>query len=308
MASPSVQSVVGLLAICAVVFTTIRFVVTPDPTSAMLCVFGMLSVIITAPVRVPVAVGIKVTTIVQVPLGPRVVEAEQVVVGSSAKSPLALTAVMLRLLVLVLVSVAVCGALVVFSVWLPNVSAVPDKPTPIPTPLRITLRGLPAALSATVSVPTCVPTTVGVNVTLIVQLSPAPTELPQVFVCVKFPVVVMPVISSGAFPWLVSMTPCVLLVPTNWLPNDRLVGVSSTKGAVALPSPLRLTVTGLLGSLLAIVSVPVRVPAAVGVNVTPTAQFEAAPRGVEVEQVVVPASRAKSPVMVMPVMVKGALP
>ena len=120
--------------------------------------------------------------------------------------------------------------------------------------------------------------------------------------------VLMPVIVSAALPVLVSVTLCVLLLPTSRLPNDRLGADSCTNAAVPLPTPLRLTVAGLEGSLLAIVNVPVRVPDAVGVNFMPTAQLEVAARGVEVEQVVVVASGAKSPVKVMPVSVKAELP
>jgi len=39
------------------------------------------------------------------------------------------------------------------------------------------------ALSETVIAPVLSPATVGVNVTLIVQLAPAATELPQLLVC-----------------------------------------------------------------------------------------------------------------------------
>ena len=49
-------------------------------------------------------------------------------------------------------------------------------------PVRLTVCGLPVALSVTVIVPGCVPVAVGVNVTLIVQLAPAATEVPQVLV------------------------------------------------------------------------------------------------------------------------------
>jgi hypothetical protein len=53
---------------------------------------------------------------------------------------------------------------------------------PRPVPLRLTVCGLPAALSVMLSVPFWTPVAVGVNVTLMVQLAPAATELPQLFV------------------------------------------------------------------------------------------------------------------------------
>jgi hypothetical protein len=51
-----------------------------------------------------------------------------------------------------------------------------------PVPERLTVCGLPAALSEMLTVAARVPAAVGVNVTLIVQLPLAATELPQVLV------------------------------------------------------------------------------------------------------------------------------
>jgi len=51
-----------------------------------------------------------------------------------------------------------------------------------PVPLNETFCGLPAALSVTDSVPVRLPVPVGVNVTLIVQLAPAPRLIPQLLV------------------------------------------------------------------------------------------------------------------------------
>lgn len=51
-----------------------------------------------------------------------------------------------------------------------------------PVPVRLTVWGLPAALSVTLRVPLAVPLAVGVKLTLIVQLAPAATLVPQVFV------------------------------------------------------------------------------------------------------------------------------
>jgi len=68
-----------------------------------------LSVMLTAPVRVPVAVGVNVTLMVQE--APAATELPQVFV--SAKSPLAVMLVMLNVPLPVLVSVEDWGALVV---------------------------------------------------------------------------------------------------------------------------------------------------------------------------------------------------
>ncbi len=91
---------------------------------------------------------------------------------------------MVSVAVPLLVSVTVCAALVVPTCWLLKVRVLLDNVTAgaIPVPLRLTLCGLPAALSVIDSVPVRVPVAVGVKVTLMVQLAPAATEAPQVFV------------------------------------------------------------------------------------------------------------------------------
>ncbi len=91
---------------------------------------------------------------------------------------------MLSVAVPLLVSVTACAALVVPTCWLLKVRVLLDNVTAgaIPVPLRLTLCGLFGALSVIDSVPVRVPVTVGVKVTLIVQLAPAATEVPHVFV------------------------------------------------------------------------------------------------------------------------------
>ena len=95
---------------------------------------------------------------------------------------------MLSVALPVLVSVTVCAALVVPTCWLAKVRLALDRETAgaatlLPLPVRLTVCGLPAALSVIVTLAVLVPVAVGVNVTLIVQLAPAGTELPQVLVC-----------------------------------------------------------------------------------------------------------------------------
>jgi hypothetical protein len=83
------------------------------------------------------------------------------------------------------VSVTVCAALVVPTVWLPNVNVVGDSVTagtPTAVPVRATVCVLDVALSVSVSVPVCVPALVGANVTEIVQLPPTATVVPHVLV------------------------------------------------------------------------------------------------------------------------------
>ena len=56
---------------------------------------------------------------------------------------------------------------------------------PVPVPVRLTFWGLPVALSVRVIAALRVSLAAGMKVTLIVQLAPAATELPQLLVCAK---------------------------------------------------------------------------------------------------------------------------
>ena len=155
------------------------------------------------------------------------------------------------------------------------------------------------------------PVDVGLNVTLTAQLLPAPTELPQVFVCVKSPglapVMAMLVTLNVPGPLLVRVTVLVApLFPMRTLPQFKLVADRLTAGAV--PVPDKLAVWGLLLALSVTVRVAVRVPVVVGVKVTLIVQLDAA--GILDPHVLVGA--AKSPLLVpvtaMLVMLKAVLP
>ncbi len=99
----------------------------------------------------------------------------------------------------------------------------------VPVPVRLTDCGLPVALSVTVTAAVRVPLAAGVKVTLIVQLAPAGTELPQVLVWAKslafVPVIARLEIPKAALPELFTMTVCALLeLSTGRLPKLRLAG------------------------------------------------------------------------------------
>jgi len=83
-----------------------------------------------------------------------------------------------------LLRVTLCAALVVPTFWLLNVRLVGETLVvdAAPVPVRLTVCGLPGALSKMLIDAVRAPAAVGVNVTLIVQLLFAATELPQVFV------------------------------------------------------------------------------------------------------------------------------
>jgi hypothetical protein len=67
-----------------------------------------------------------------------------------------------------------------------------------PVPLNPTVCGDPLALSVTVRFPVLLPEAVGLNVTDMVQLAPAATLVPQVFVSAKSPEIVIEEILRAA--------------------------------------------------------------------------------------------------------------
>jgi hypothetical protein len=77
----------------------------------------------------------------------------------------------------------------------------------VPVPEKLTVCGLPLTLSAMLRAAVAAPLAEGVKVTLIAQLAPAATELPQVLVCAKLlaldPETAMPVKLRAALPELV---------------------------------------------------------------------------------------------------------
>ena len=76
-----------------------------------------------------------------------------------------------------------------------------------------------------------------------------------------------------ALPVLVSVTPCVVLVPKATLPKLREAGLAESCCTPVTPRPLRPTDWGLPVALSLTEIVPVCVPEAVGVNVTLSKQF-----------------------------------
>lgn len=89
------------------------------------------------------------------------------------------------------VSVIVCGELVDTKFCDANVKVNGEidavGPPAVPVPLEVTDCGLPEALSDTETAAVLVPEAVGLKVTLMVQLAPFATVVPQLFVCEKSP-------------------------------------------------------------------------------------------------------------------------
>lgn len=145
-----------------------------------------------------------------------------------------------------------------------------------PVPMRVTVCGLPDALSVIVMAALRAPIAVGEKVTEMLQLKPALTALPQLFVCAKspllVPVTVRLVIVSLAVPVLLKLMTCAgLVVPCACVAKTRLAGVRVTSGtALVMPIPERLTWRpGLAppGALSIMESVAVRVPVVEGLKV-----------------------------------------
>ena len=285
----------------------------PLPLRVMVCVPPLaLSRIMTTPVRVPLVVGVNVTAIVHVPEAVSGVEVEQVVLGSSTKSPLEARAVMESELVPLLVSVTGCAAAVVPTRVLPKVrlEGVNVTPGAVPVPVRAMVCAPPLALSVMVMTPVRTPLAVGVKVTAIVQVFPAATgvEIEQVVPAsrAKSPLAARAVMESELVPLLVSVTDCaVAVVPITVLPKVRLEGVNVTPGAVPVPLNAMVCVPPLALSVM--VMTPVLTPLATGLNVAAMRQVLPAGTGLEVEQVVL-GSRAKSPLASKAVIVSALLP
>src|SRR6185312_11102868 len=165
-------------------------------------------------------------------------------------------------------------------------------PGALPVPVRVTIWEPPLASSVTVTVPVRVPVAVGVKVTPRLQLLPAGTTV-QLPLVAKSPVAAMPLMCRSEVPVLRTVTVWpVLVVPTTCPPNTREVGVTSTPGAV--PLPVSETNCGDPGALSLICSEPVRLPTAVGENVTLTVHVPLAATDGQF------AEAAKSPLAVTP--------
>ena len=180
----------------------------PMPLPVRAIVVGLLLallVMVTAPVRVPDAVGVTVTVTVHDAPTARV---EQLFV--CLKSPVAVIAEIVADVVPELDTVTVCAAdelptivpakdrLVGFVLMIgPGATPVPDSGTVLVMPEAVMVR-----------LPVREPATVGVNVTLTVQDELAAMLLPQLFVWLKSPEVVIELTGAAALPLLVTVTAC----------------------------------------------------------------------------------------------------
>jgi hypothetical protein len=259
----------------------------PVPESEML--WGLpvaLSVMLTDAVRGPEAVGVKVTLMEQLP--PAATGLPQVLLCAKSPElvPVTTTVLIFRVAFPVLLTVTVWAELVEPTPCEANVRLEAERLTtePNPTPVKGTICGLVEALSTIMTEADRFPTALGVNVTVIVQSTPAARVAGQVLVEVKspalVPVTLMLEIDRFVFPLFVNVVDWEgLVVPTDWLAKVRLAGDRLTAGPEPVPARLVLwtvPVTSLLLSVTA--NVAVRGPGAVGVNVTLMVQLLVAAR------------------------------
>ena len=189
-----------------------------------------------------------------------------------------------------------------------GVTVIVFRPVSTPLPDRLTICGLVLALSVMVRLPVLVPSVVGVNVTEIVQLDPDASVFGErgqvVDDSAKSPEVEIAEIVSGVdWPFFRVIFVGLLVLPGCCPENVTLPGVTLTGST---PVPDKATDCGLFDALWVTVSVPLRVPAAIGANAMDTVQvvFAASVFGARGHVVVV---TVKSPVAAMLAMVNGVV-
>ena len=211
----------------------------PVPDSATLCGLpAALSLTLTFAARLPVAVGLKVTEIVQVAFTASDAGQSLVCVKSPGFVPVSVTLLMVSGAVPVLRRDDVCAALVEPTICgpktrLPGVSVTAEA---VPVPLRLMGCGLPDALSVTFTAAVRLPVAAGVKVTLMVQVALAARLAGQSLDCAKsaalVPATAIALIVSGPVPVFRRVEACgALVAPTPCEPKARVAGVSVTAGA-----------------------------------------------------------------------------
>src|SRR6266496_4451847 len=214
--------------------------------------------------------------------------------------------VKLRLTDPVLLTVTDRAALLVPTVTVPKLSEDGKTETIVPVPLMFSNCGLPPPSSANLRLALRVPVPSGLNEMPIAQLAPPASVVPQVSAVIRkspglsptIPILVK--VTVAALTLVTVMVRWGLVVPTVTVPNFREVGVS----LIAVPVPTRLTTCGLGDALSVNVKFPFRVPFAVGVKVTLTAQL--APVATVAPQVLL--EMAKSPLAVILEILSVAVP
>lgn len=185
-----------------------------------------MSVSVRLPERLPLAVGVNVTLITQLPLAASGVLVLQVVpLAATAKSPVAAMLVKVKDAVPLLVTVTALGALVIPRTVAGNDTLLGDNIAsgPVPVPVNEMTLGLSPALSVTITSPLRTPASVGVNTMAMVQLALTATPAPQLSVSLKSPLAAILAMANATSPLFVKVTVSAELgVLSCWLPNERL--------------------------------------------------------------------------------------
>ena len=139
-----------------------------------------------------------------------------------------------------------------------------------PVPDNAMLAGELVALLATLTLPVRLPEEAGAKVTLRVTAWLGVKVVPEVTpLALKLaPEAVTLERVTFEFPVLVKLALSKLLLPKFTLPKLRLVGFAVSRKVAVTPVPLRAIVRGELGALLTSETVPVTLPAALGVKTT----------------------------------------
>jgi hypothetical protein len=180
-----------------------------------------------------------------------------------------------------LVRVTVCAALVVFTTWFAKVNDAGDRfaTGPMPVPLKLTPGRGPVVLLFKPKEPLPVPRAVGAKVTFTVQVAPAATDVPQLFVWAKSPAITKVLIVRAVLPVLLRVTVCAELeVPTSCEPKVSDAG--DNDATAPNPVPFRVTAAGAGLLLLDNDNDPLRLPTAVGVKTILIEQLAPAPSDV----------------------------
>jgi hypothetical protein len=183
-----------------------------------------------------------------------------------------------------------------------------------PVPERATVCGDPVALSATDKLAVFAPADGGLNSIETVQVALAASEAPHVVADFTNDVALVPVRVSEVsvtadVPVFLMVTSCAAVVtPAGVDANVRLAGDKLTLSAAAVAAPVSATVCGEPVALSATERLPVKVPAAVGLNSTETVHV--APAANDVVQVFaeIRYEDALVPVSVSEVRVTAAVP
>ena len=247
----------------------VRLAAIPVPLSAT--VFGEVGALLTSemlPVALPAVCGANCT--LKVVDAPAFKESGRVSVPVLKPLPVTLNCVMVKVPVPLFLSCSVCefGEPIV---TLPKftLAGVTVNAACRPVPL-MGITALVPCVVVTVTLPVTVSAAVGLNVRLSAAVWPGVRVLGVVIplAVTSFALTVICEMVTFALPLFVRVTLFALGVPALTFPKLRLEGVAEMVTEAATPVPLSETVVGEFGALLAIVTLPVRLPAVAGANRT----------------------------------------